>query len=105
MKFDLVAHIERQRAFSEEVFGPGERYEGIADHIREELDELAESPLDLEEWVDVALLALDGAWRAGHSPEEIAKAIAMKQSKNELRKWPDWRTQDRRKSIKHIKAV
>ncbi|WP_202806243.1 dATP/dGTP pyrophosphohydrolase domain-containing protein [Acidithiobacillus thiooxidans] len=101
--FDLVAHLYRQREFSERTFGPGDRALGVVDHIRKELLEITADPRDLTEWVDVVLLALDGAWRAGFSPEEIAKAIAEKQARNEQRHWPDWRTASPGKAIEHIR--
>ena len=66
MTYDLVAHLHRQRAFSERAFGPGSRANGALDHIAKELREIAAHPADLEEWIDVVLLALDGAWRAGY---------------------------------------
>lgn len=99
--WDLITHLERQRAFSERTFGPGRRTEGVSDHIRKELAEIAENPDDLSEWVDVILLALDGAWRAGHSPRDIACAIEAKQARNERRSWPDWRTAPLNKAIEH----
>jgi hypothetical protein len=102
--FDLIYHIYRQRKFSEETFGPGERAQGIVDHIRKELAEILAAPTDLMEWVDVILLAIDGAWRAGFSPEQIAVGLAQKQTRNESRKWPDWRTAELGKAIEHIKA-
>lgn len=102
--FDLVAHLYRQRAFSERTFGPGTRTAGVLDHIRKELHEIEAKPDDVSEWVDVILLALDGAWRAGFSPEQIAQAIAAKQERNESRKWPDWRNADPGKAIEHIKG-
>ncbi len=98
---DLVAHMHRQMAFSREAFGPGSRHQGVIDHIRKELREIEASPEDLEEWIDVVLLALDGAWRAGHSPEQVAAGLDAKLTKNEQRKWPDWRTADRTKAIEH----
>ena len=101
----LIAHLYRQRAWSRATFGPGMRTKGVCDHIRKELREIEESPGDLEEWVDVVLLALDGAWRCGATPEEIAAKIAAKQSKNELRDWPDWRTQDPDKAIEHVRGA
>jgi len=103
--FDLVAHLHRQREFSERTFGPGPRTKGVLDHIRKELGEVEKDPADLEEWVDVVLLALDGAWRAGHEPEDIAAGIKAKQAKNEARKWPDWRTADRDKAIEHDRTA
>ncbi len=102
MEFHLIAHLHRQRAFSRIAFGPGARTAGIIDHIRRELIEVEGSPNDLEEWVDVILLALDGAWRAGHEPHEIAEALANKQIKNENREWPDWRTAEPGKAIEHV---
>lgn len=101
--FDLIAHLHRQREFSEHTFGPGARTAGVIDHIRKELNEIEAKPDDVSEWVDVILLALDGAWRAGFSPEQIAQAIAAKQERNESRKWPDWRTAEPGKAIEHVR--
>jgi len=105
LQFDLVAHLRRQAAFSERTFGPGQRTEGVCDHIRKELVEVqadadAGRPT-LPEWVDVIILALDAAWRTGATPEEIAAAIIAKQTKNEGRRWLDWRTADPGKAIEH----
>ncbi|BCB18022.1 hypothetical protein OCUBac02_09160 [Bosea sp. ANAM02] len=101
--FDLVAHLERQRAFSHKTFGPGARTKGVIDHIRKELAEIEAQPDDIEEWVDVIILAFDGAWRAGWEPAKIVEAITTKQKKNEARKWPDWRTADPEKAIEHLR--
>jgi hypothetical protein len=103
MKFDLINHLERQIAFSTKAFGPGYRLNGILDHIKSELMEIEEAPTDLEEWIDVVILAMDGAWRSGHTPEEIAEMLNKKLIKNENRNWPDWRTSDPDKAITHIK--
>ena len=105
MTFDLIKHLERQRRFSMNTFGPGMRTNGVCDHIRKELKEVEAQPEDLEEWVDVILLALDGAWRSGHEPLDICKAIAAKQTKNENRQWPDWRTQPTDRAIEHTKPA
>lgn len=102
--FDLVAHLVRQREFSERTFGPGVRTKGVLDHIRKELNEIEADPADISEWIDVVLLALDGAWRHGFTPEQIADALAAKQAKNEARTWPDWRTADPTKAIEHVRA-
>lgn len=101
---NLIEHLHRQRAFSLRTFGPGQRTEGMLDHIRKELREIEADPSDLTEWVDVILLALDGAWRAGWEPEDIANAIRNKQDKNERRNWPDWRTADPNRAIEHIRV-
>lgn len=101
--FDLIRHLHRQREFSLQAFGPGTRSKGVVDHIRKELIEIEADPLDLGEWVDVILLALDGAWRAGYSAEDIADALDAKQTKNEGRTWPDWRTASPDKAIEHVR--
>ncbi len=101
---DLIRHLQRQRKFSLKTFGPGRRTDGVLDHIRKELKEIEESPVDLEEWIDVVMLALDGAWRAGHTPVEIAAALGAKQTKNEARDWPDWRTADPSRAIEHVRT-
>lgn len=103
--YDLIAHLKRQREFSAKTFGPGDRAAGVRDHIRKELGEIEAEPVGarLEEWIDVVLLALDGAWRDGHEPEEIVDALFEKQARNELRQWPDWRTQSPDKAIEHVK--
>jgi hypothetical protein len=104
--FDLINHLERQRFFSERTFGPGDaiaRAAGIGHHIFKELHEVAADPMDLEEWIDVVILALDGAWRTGATSAEIAKALEQKQRKNESRKWPDWRTAEPGKAIEHVR--
>lgn len=108
MQFDLAAHLRRQAAFSERTFGPGARVDGVCDHIRKELievkDAFAAGAPTLPEWVDVIILGLDGAWRSGATPEQIVTAIAAKQSQNECRRWPDWRTADASKAIEHDRS-
>ena len=104
-KFDLVKHLYRQRDFSRKTFGPGDRTEGVVDHIRKELCEIEHDPDDIEEWVDVIILAFDGAWRAGWAPEQIVEALVAKQMKNEGRVWPDWRTAPAGKAIEHVRET
>lgn len=100
----LVDHLERQKAFSERVFGPGPRTKGVLDHIRKELMEIEAKPDDLGEWIDVVILAFDGAWRAGYTPEEIVEALVAKQVRNEARRWPDWRTAPPDTAIEHVRT-
>jgi len=100
---DLITYLRRQRTWSEETFGPGARHKMCTEHIRKELVEIEENPGDLEEWIDVTMLALDGAWRSGHSPEEIATALFAKFDKNQSRIWPDWRTHPVDIPIEHIR--
>ncbi len=79
--------LERKHNWSVKTFGPGPRTEGICKHIEKELIEIRKAPADLTEWVDVILLALDGAARAGHSPNAIIMAMHDKQLENYNRKW------------------
>lgn len=102
--FDILAHLQRQRDFSEKTFGPGLRTKGVCDHIRKELAEVEKDPTDLSEWIDVVILALDGAWRCGGTPQQIIEGIVAKQTKNEGRVWPDWRTADPNKAIEHDRS-
>lgn len=101
--FSFKDHLQRQREWSEKTFGPGPRTAGVVDHIRKELNEIEASPADISEWIDVVILGLDGAWRAGHSPQQIVEALVAKQTKNEGRSWPDWRTAPPDKAIEHNK--
>lgn len=102
---DLVAHLYRQREFSQRTFGPGARVAGVVEHIRRELVEIEANPGDVSEWIDVVLLAFDGAWRAGFTPEQIARALTAKQVKNEARDWPDWRTAAPDQPIEHVRVA
>lgn len=104
-EFDMLAHLQRQREFSERTFGPGARTQGVIAHIRKELLEIEADPTDISEWIDVAILALDGAWRAGYAPQQIIDALVAKQNKNEARHWPDWRTQPSDGPIEHVKQA
>lgn len=107
---DLLAHLRRQSAWSLKTFGPGTRQEGVLDHISKEVEEVRKEALGgpskklLNEWIDIAILAFDGAWRSGASPEEIVDALEAKQIKNEGRKWPDWRKADPNKAIEHDRS-
>lgn len=103
--FDFLAHLRRQVEFSARTFGPGARSDGVVQHIAKELDEIRADPTDLIEWIDVVILALDGAWRAGYTPEQIVDALQAKQSRNESRTWPDWRTADPNKPIEHDRSI
>lgn len=98
----LAGVIRMQREWSEKTFGPGLRTEGNCKHIEKELAEIRDDPLDVEEWIDVAMLAFDGAWRvleeSGVDPiligSEIEKAYLAKLKKNIARKWAVSGSQD-----------
>ncbi|WP_218579044.1 dATP/dGTP pyrophosphohydrolase domain-containing protein [Phytohabitans houttuyneae] len=99
-----ASFVARKREFSARTFGP-QALAGVIDHIRKELVEVEADPTDLGEWVDVIMLGLDGAWRAGHEPQEILDAIVAKQARCEARTWPDWRTTDPGQAIEHDRGV
>lgn len=99
--YDLLTHIRQQRSFSKHAFGPGARVEGLLDHIAKEMEEVRQNPEDLSEWMDIASLSFDGAWRTGASPEEIVDVFEAVLRRNQKRKWPDWRTADPDKAIEH----
>lgn len=103
MKVIDANHIFHQREWSLRTFGPGNRTQGLIDHISKELKEIDAEPLDLEEWIDVIILAFDGAWRSGHSPQEIIDMLVFKQAKNEARTWPDWQTANPNSAILHVR--
>jgi len=101
--FDLSYFHNEKAKWSLETFGPGDRYSGVVSHIREELKEIEEDPSSLEEWVDVILLAMDGAWRsAGADGDKLVKCLVAKQNRNQNRTWPDWRTLKTGEVSKHI---
>jgi hypothetical protein len=113
---DLKQHLIRMMAFSHATYGPGERTDGLLDHIAKEVEEVRRSGGKPEEWVDIVILALDGLTRSlafadgdtidmRGDPDAVARdaclAILAKQSTNERRSWPDWRTADTGKAIEH----
>lgn len=98
-----VAFLTRQRDWSERTFGPGTHLKGLLAHIREELAEIEAAPGDLSEWIDVVVLALDGAWRCGHQPQDIIDEMHANRRRNEARTWPDWRTFGPDDSINHVR--
>ncbi len=100
-----VDHLTRQMLWSRATFGPGRRTAGVIAHIRKELLEVEADPTDLREWVDVIILAFDGAWRSGHHPEQIIAAVKEKQALNEARSWPDWRECSEDQVIEHDRST
>lgn len=111
---NLQQHLLRQMAFSHATFGPGTRTNGVIDHIRKELAEVEQAHGAADEWVDVVILALDGLTRQlafingdRRNPYDVADlACAMiigKQTRNEARVWPDWRTASADKAIEHVR--
>lgn len=67
-------------AWSERTFGPASERgpEGPVDHLRKEVEELHQSPEDLEEIADCIHLAADANWRSGRTFEDLQGAIYFK---------------------------
>lgn len=112
---DLKQHLLRQMAFSHSTFGPGTRTDGVVDHIRKELVEVEGALGSADEWVDVVILALDGLTRQiafcngqRRDPKAVAEIVCGmiegKQTRNEARNWPDWRTAEKNKAIEHVRG-
>ncbi|MCW6598651.1 DUF550 domain-containing protein [Yersinia ruckeri] len=101
--FDFEAFIEDKWQFSQDTFGPNYAIGRVIDHLRKEVDEVAEKPSDLLEWVDVINLAIDGALRSGHQPSDISKGLLHKLEVMKSRDWPDWRTADENAPIEHVR--
>lgn len=101
---DIARILDDQIAWSRETFGPGPRTATVLDHIRKELREIEANPGDVSEWIDVVIIAMDGAWRsAGVTGEEFARALIAKHAKNRARRWPDWRTAPEGQVIEHVR--
>lgn len=106
--------VLEQIRLSKDAFGPGPRTKGLQEHVRKELREIDEDPYDAMEWIDVAILGMDGAWRAVRerapwmTDEEIAEhveaALMHKIDVNKEREWPDWRTKGQDEPIEHKKG-
>jgi hypothetical protein len=118
---DFASVLTRQARFSLKTFGPGRRTGGILAHIRKEIAEVEKNPTDLTEWADVAILAMDGAWRHCAYADQNAAAPSAnmladigvllcnvyvgKLRKNEARTWPDWRTASPDQAIEHDRSA
>jgi len=84
---DIIKFINEHIAWSRATFGEDYKWEQILNHIDEELREIEEYSNDVWEWIDVIFLALDGAWRAGYTAEQIIETMQEKQKINFSRKW------------------
>lgn len=100
----LETYLARQIAWSRETFGPAMRTKGIIDHIRKELIEVERAPLDLSEWADIIMIAMDGFWRHGGQAVDLIPAMAAKLTTNRERVWPDWRTMSEDVAIEHDRS-
>lgn len=81
-------YVMEHKIWSHETFGEGNHTEGLLQHIEKEVKEIRKLPSDLLEWMDIIILAFDGAWREGYTPEQIVSALIEKQNINKQREWP-----------------
>lgn len=101
--YDLIKALKRQFEFSQRVFGAGPKTEQILRHIsRQSVDTIARGN-PTEEWVDIMILAMDGALRSGSTPYEIAGLLEYKMTVNEAREWPKLEDQVMDEPVHHIK--
>lgn len=100
---NIEGYLAEQERFSAATFGPGMRTNGLVEHIKKELQEIQADPTDLNEWIDVIILALDGYWRHGGSPTAIMPLLSAKLDRNRTRQWPNWRTLTNDDPIEHVR--
>lgn len=75
--------------WSQETFGSdlSRDWTGPLAHLRKEIGEIEEQPMDREEWADALLLLLDAARRAGFNAAGLILAAEYKLSINKNRVW------------------
>lgn len=84
---DLAGFFEDKAKWSRDTFGEELTVAGLIHHLKKELKEVEADPTDIEEWVDVIFLALDGIARSGHSGKALILAMVAKHQKNRKRTW------------------
>lgn len=103
--FDFKNWLNDYHTWASETFGPGLRTNGVIEHITKELEEIRQDPLDYKEWIDVIILAINGAMRTvGGNPQVIIDGLINKLAVIKQRSWPDWRTMSEDRAIEHIKT-
>jgi hypothetical protein len=85
---ELIEWLTEKMKWSYQTFGNSERHIGVLKHIEKEIEETRQNPNDVTEWIDIILLAFDGACRMGFTPEQVVTALIAKQEKNTQRRWP-----------------
>ena len=102
MTFNIENYIKKQKDWIDRQF-PDVTQEAIIKHIKKELSEIEEDLNDVEEWVDVIILAIHGALKIeGVTPEVLALELISKQRKNFQRKWPE--KYDINEPVEHVKG-
>jgi hypothetical protein len=80
--------IQREIAlWAEKTFGPGDRFDGIMSHLKEEVGELRDSDGHIEEFADCLILLLNAAEQRGITWDILTQTVEIKMKVNKLRKW------------------
>ena len=90
----FIDFVVERNNWSIATFGPGKCTKGIIEHIKLDLQEIEEEPLDLFEWIDVMNLALDGYFRHGGKPVQLLAMLWVKLSICKSRKYPKPKSED-----------
>lgn len=117
----VIDHVKKELAEVERFYSPD--YTILVGTYMEAAgrEEIRKAPSGIErdrgaagEWVDVAILGLDGLtraiwsanpdWNADRVARFAVELIAAKQGKNERRNWPDWRTAPADSAIEHTRG-
>lgn len=101
----MTEFLRDQEEFSTKTFGPQYNPKRVLNHLKKEVVEVEENIGSLEEWTDIAILALEGARRSGATNEQIMQAMRAKLEKNKKRVWPDWRESSGDDPICHVKGI
>jgi len=84
-------YVHRHFNWSLAAFGAKQNTESICSHIEKEVEEIRKNPEDLEEWIDIIILGLDGALRCQGMgkvvADDLVDALEAKLQKNIQRKW------------------
>lgn len=113
---NIAQLLTSQVLWSQKAFGPGFHPERVLKHIEKEIAEVRSQPSDVMEWVDIAILALDGAWRAAGGSnnllaprtargiaQQVAVALFEKSLTNmHVRIWPKLHNDDA--PVEHVRG-
>ena len=86
--------------FANEKFGDPENPLPPLHHLKGEVDELIENPIDLLEYADCMILLIQSALKVGYNMDVLFYAIQTKHAMNKKRKWGE---PDENGVVQHIK--
>lgn len=73
--FSLHDYLRAHNAWSARTFGTDRKPMSIIKHLRKELEELQQKPDDILEYVDIIILAADGAFLCQYTPNQVVEAL------------------------------